>query len=397
MVPEKEDRGNPAVSAVDNRTPILIGVAQFVQKCDPDDAKGPVEVQAELCRRAAQDATGSAEAGEALLASLDTLAVVSSTTDEPDFKRIPVAHLRNAPKAITEALGIAPPRQYKTTTGGNTPQMLVNKFAEEIAEGEANAVLVVGVEVLGSMLKKVLSGTDMTHWGDGNEPIADECVLGSARVGVGEIEHAHGLNWPTNTYAIFESAMRHESGRTMEEHQRWLGEFMHPFTKVAAKNPHAWFPVERSPEEISMETPQNRMVGAPYTKYLNSVLRVDQGAAYIMTSVEKARALGVREDKWVFLHGCGDANEIWDVCERVTLHQSLAISEMGRDAFEMAGWSLEDIDLIDIYSCFPSAVQAGCEALGIPTDDRAGLQLPADCPILAALETPMSCVPSQRW
>ena len=46
----------------------------------------------------------------------------------------------------------------------------------------------------------------------------------------------------------------------------------------------------------------------------------------------------------------------------------------------MAGKEMSDIDLIDIYSCFPSAVEVAFAALGIQTDDSRGLTLTGGLP-----------------
>ena len=53
--------------------------------------------------------------------------------------------------------------------------------------------------------------------------------------------------------------------------------------------------------------------------------------------------------------GCADANEIWYGIERPELHWSIAIHDMTKLALDMAGWTIGDIDLFDLYSCFPSA------------------------------------------
>jgi acetyl-CoA C-acetyltransferase len=367
----------PDYSNVDPRTPVMVGVAQYVQKCEPDDAKGPIELLSDVGRRALKDAGATGD----VLQAVDTLVMVNSTTDEPAFDPIPVGRINNPPKAISKALGIEPKRGFSTYTGGNTPQMLVNHFACEIAEGRVGVVLTIGGEVLASQLKQALKGVDMNHWGDGDEERTDPAfMLGSDRDGVSKTERDHGLGYPPNTYPIFESAQRKRAGRSLEEHSAWLGEFMHPFTATAAKNPYAWFDQERSPLEISTATPSNRMVGFPYTKYLNSVIRVDQGGAFVMMSAGKARELGVPEDHWVFLHGCADTYEIWNVTERVDLATSPAIRVMGEEAFEMAGWVIDQIDYIDLYSCFPSAVGAACAELGIATDDPRGLTVTGGLP-----------------
>ena len=114
---------------------------------------------------------------------------------------------------------------------------------------------------------------------------------------------------------LFENSLRGEKHRTPAEHLKWLGAFFSPFTKVASENPNAWFPTYRSPKEISTPSEKNRFVGFPYTKYLNAVIEVDMAAAVVMTSVAKARELDIPQSKWVFLHGCGDANDIWNVSD----------------------------------------------------------------------------------
>ncbi|MFW6027587.1 MAG: thiolase C-terminal domain-containing protein, partial [bacterium] len=107
---------------------------------------------------------------------------------------------------------------------------------------------------------------------------------------------------------------------------------------------------------------------------------VDQSAALVMTDVATARELGVPREKWVFLHGCADAADVWSVLERPELHRSPAIRSMARSALDMAGWRMDDIDFIDLYSCFPSALEVACEELGIAADDPRGLTVTGGLP-----------------
>jgi len=57
------------------------------------------------------------------------------------------------------------------------------------------------------------------------------------------------------------------------------------------------------------------------------------------------------------------------VSERTGYARSPAIRAAGRRALERAGCGISDVDLLDLYSCFPSAVELACEALGIADDD----------------------------
>ena len=64
-------------------------------------------------------------------------------------------------------------------------------------------------------------------------------------------------------------------------------------TRVAAANPFAWFPGERSAEELVHPTAETRMVGSPYTKYTVSIMAVALAGAVIVASHEAADRLGV--------------------------------------------------------------------------------------------------------
>ena len=110
------------------------------------------------------------------------------------------------------------------------------------------------------------------------------------------------------------------------------------------------------------------MIGFPYTKYMNSNNDVDMGAALIMCSAEKAQALGVPRDRWVFIHSGADCHEHSFMSNRYSFSKTPAIELGGRLALELAGMTIDDIDIVDLYSCFPSAVQLGAQSLGLSLD-----------------------------
>ena len=80
------------------------------------------------------------------------------------------------------------------------------------------------------------------------------------------------------TFAIFEIGRRGHLGIEPAAYRRELGELLAPFSSVAAKNPYAWFPVERTVDELITPSRDNRLVGYPYTKYMVSVMDVDMAA-----------------------------------------------------------------------------------------------------------------------
>lgn len=355
-------------------TPVLIGAGQITQR---NREQGGLHAVAML-EQAARGALADTGAGEAVLRAVDTALVVAFTIDSPQTRKRGVPQVANPPRRLSRALGIAPDREIYTETGGNTPQYAVNRMAEEIACGETKVALLAGAEFLHSYTRLLAAGDPMDGWfEDLPEP---ETVWGDARDGTNEHEAAHGLGFPANTYPLFENAIRRKRGLSAQQHMAAMGRLMSPLSKVAVDNPYAWFPVYRTAEEIATPTSENRMVGFPYTKYMNAVIRVDQAAALVMTSVAAARELGVPHEKWVFLHGCADTADIWSVLERPELHRSPAIRRMASQAFDMAGWSIDDIDYIDLYSCFPSALEVACAELGIAEDDPRGLTVTGGLP-----------------
>jgi acetyl-CoA C-acetyltransferase len=367
---------------IDPRTPILVGGGQFTQRTAREGKLGESLSPIAMLEKAARLALADTGANNRLARAIDTVAAVRFTADSPgDQGRLPKRMFRNPPASLAKHLDLAPRRVLYTATGGNTPQWLVNRTAEEIANGECEAALLVGAEYIATLLGAMKQGIDL---GWANDPDTDSGSdpeeIGEQRAGTTPYERAYGLHFPVNAYPLFENALRGQKRRTPEAHLKWLGEFFSPFSKVASENPHAWFPTYRSPQEISTPSDKNRFVGFPYTKYLNAVIEVDMAAAVVMTSVAKARELGIPESKWVFLHGCADASDIWNLTERVNFHSSPAISAIGKRAFAMADLRADDLAFIDLYSCFPSAVEIGCQELGIATDDPRGLTVTGGLP-----------------
>ncbi len=283
------------------RMPVLIGAGQITDKRLPEEAGTPIELMAKAARQAACDSG----ADNALLRAIDTLVAVGLTVDSSESSSFASGMYRNLPMTVSNKLGIQPARQIYTDTGGNTPQKIVNRFAEQIAQGECQAVLLTGAEALNTMIARVKQGLDLNDWQD--DPGGEPQRLEEGRGPVTAHERLYGMRTPSVTYPLFENALRGKYGLGLDEHKQKLGELYHRFNKVAAANPLSWFPTARSAEEITQPTESNRYVGFPYTKYLNSIIQVNMGAAVIMTSVAKARELGVADEKMVYLHGCGDA------------------------------------------------------------------------------------------
>jgi len=338
---------------MDECTPILIGAGQITQRdVDPGAALEPVDLMRESARRAAADAG----LPEAALARLDSVSVVNILSWS----------YANAPRLLAERIGAQPNEEIYTTVGGNSPQMLVNDTAARIADGSVGFAILAGVEAMHTMTRARRAGVRLAWSSASADPPR---VVGDARSGTTDHELRHGLFLPVQIYPLFENALRACRGRTPQEHLRALGTLYAGLSRVAAANPYAWFRTERSAAEIARVSEQNRIIAFPYPKLMNAIIDVDQAAAVLMTSVGMARALGVPRERWVYLQGCGDAHDLWFVSERRDYASSPAIAAAGAQALAMAGAGIGEIDLFDLYSCFPSALQLAMDALGIAEDD----------------------------
>lgn len=330
------------------RTPVVIGAGQITNRVRnvETDARPPLELIADAIRTAAED-TGAPD----VLHSVQRLAVSQVIGwYYPDIGRM-----------LAETLGIAPAEAFETTTGGNTPQKLVGDAADAIARGELDLALLCGGEAVASRRKAHRAGIDL-GWPRYAAPADRSADMTS---GCSPFEFQLGLFWPSTTFAMFENALRADAGESIEAHQRTISELLAAFSEVGARHPDAWFQEPRPAELFRTVTPRNRMVNFPYTKLMNSMVEVDMAAALLVCSADKARALGVPEEKWVYVLGNATYEEPRFLSERVDYVTSPATRICGAHAYAQAGLTPHDISYVDLYSCFPAAPQIGARELGL--------------------------------
>jgi acetyl-CoA C-acetyltransferase len=334
--------------ALDPRTPVLVGHGQVNQHDERSDVE-PVDLMEAAARGAAEPR---------VLEAVDSVRVVNLLSWRYRDPGLLVAQRIRAAKAATRYTGI----------GGNVPQSLVNQACLDIQQGRADAVLITGAETWRSRTRLRAAGRRLEGTAQDNSvPLApgshDEFQMS------GEAQIRIGLDRPANVYPMFEQALRIARGETPDEHRRRIGELWAQFAAVAQGSPHAWNRDPVSAEEIWQPGPANRMISWPYTKLMNSNNMVDQGAALILTSVEKATSLQISTDGWVFPYAGTDAHDTYLIGERAELHTSPAIRIAGATVLQLSGMDVDDMDLVDVYSCFPSAVQVAARELGLPIGD----------------------------
>lgn len=336
---------------IDPRTPVVVGVAQAKQRPDdPAQAAEAVALMEQVVREAAADA-----GAPGLLAKLGYVGVIQGAWRYSDPGRL-----------VADAIGATGARTGISANGGNSPQSYLNGLASRISSGELDSAVFVGAETIWSRRRQRRAGLDVKATKQvGVQP--DE-QFGADVPMTTDFETSRGMEQPVNFYPMFDSAIRAARGETIDEHRDRLAALWARFNEVAVANEYAWFRTPMTAAEIREPSSSNRMVGFPYTKSMNSNWDLDQAAAVMLCSVEAAEAAGIDRDRWVFPWAGTDAHDTYAVSERRDLHSSPAIAEAGKRVFELAGVGPDDVAHIDLYSCFPSAVQVGAEALGFGED-----------------------------
>ncbi len=335
---------------IDPRTPVLVGAGQFKQRPEvPVEALEPVAMMAEAMAAAAEDA------GAPGLTSRATHTwVVKGAWPYSD------------PAALLNERFGASAKTGLSTDGGNVPQSLVNMACNRISAGEADVVLIAGAEGIWSR-RRARRRDERIPYTAQTDKVPDE-VLGADVVMNNKVEVERGLRDPINLYPVFESAFRASRGESMDEHRDRVAAMWEKFNQAAVANPYAWVRTPMTADEIRNPSQSNRLIGFPYTKCMNSNWDLDLAAALIVCSAEAASAAGVPTDRWLFPYAGTDGRDTNYVSNRGDLHSSPAIRVAGRRVMELAGVGVDDIDYVDLYSCFPSAVQISATELGLGLD-----------------------------
>ena len=307
--------------------------------------------------RAALERSG---AGDALREALDAIQIVESASWQiPDPARILAAAIGAGSTGDGNGVETA-----RSTTSGCSPIELLADACGRIVAGEVETVLIGGTECFDVLLRAMKAGRDPGFPAQRDDAQPDR-IVGAETAPSDPIEAAAGLIAPVAYYPLFESALRGAAGRSPEEHTAYLGRLWARFASVAADNPHAWTRDAPDAERIATATPDNRQVSIPYTKLMNSNIQTNQAAALVVCSREVAQRAGIAETAQVAVRATATAADHQFVASRPDLDRSPALTTCAEAALGQAGLGIDAIAHLDLYSCFPSAVQVASRELDI--------------------------------
>lgn len=333
------------MTAPEARTPVIVGAAVVANRSD--EAGEPIALMEAATRAALADAGVGG-------AVIDMVRVVRGVWPYADPGRI-VAGRIGASSAVT-SLGVI---------GGNEMLSELNRTVQRVQDGEVDTVVICAAEALRTRRRARRDGGEPVFIDEAPGAVADEPPAETR-------PHAQGREITTGAaasavayYGMVETALRHAAGESTETHRRRIAHMWARASAVAADNPDAWLQRAHGAEEIATVSDRNRMISSPYPKLMTSNIDVDQGGAVVVMSVEAARRLGVTSQRWVFPHAGVDAADHWFASNRWSLDRSPAMGAVGRQALELAGVGIDDCRFVDVYSCFPSAVQVAQRELGL--------------------------------
>ena len=323
------------------RIPVIIGVGEYMERpARPDDSLEPRDMMAKALNIANEDCGGAA------LGQIDKLNVIMPMSWK----------YSNLAGTLCETLNITPQQASLGPSGGQLPLHYLHEAAKDISEGRSEIAAIVGGEAQYSLVSAQRAG-QMPPW----TPFASDGPNWAEAPGaIHPLSMAMGLYLPLNIYPLFEAATAAHWGQTPEQADRETGQILSRSSTIAASNPKSWGPVGLSDTDILTATPKNRIVAWPYTKSMVASMNVNQSAAIIITSLAKARDMGIAEERCVFITQGAGANEPADFLARANYYESPA-QEAVLNALKTADSATEAAEL---YSCFPVVPKMARRILG---------------------------------
>ena len=295
-----------------------------------------------------------ADSGAKLLGELGSLDVVNFLS----------WRYRDPEKLLAERLGAKPAHCYYGPVGGESPIRYIHEAAQRIARGECSVAAVCGAEAQSTATKAERGGITLP-WtpfaSDVEEPKRGAVFQKPMAVKLGVFR-------PITVYPLYESATSAHWGQTPREALAESGKLWSTYSKVASENPNSWMKKALAPDEITTATADNRLIAWPYTKLMVANPTVNMGGAVLLTSLAKARAAGVPEDRLVHVWGGASAEEPRDYLVRDQFYESHPQNAVLKAVMDLVEGDGRKFDAIELYSCFPCVPKMARRTLGLGPD-----------------------------
>src|ERR1700719_4299081 len=340
---------NPPSPVSDDRIPVIVGIGEITDRpTEITEGLEPLALLEAALKRA------EADSGGRLLDEIQSLDVVNFLS----------WRYRDPEIQLAGRLGIQPKHAYYGPVGGESPIRYLHEAAQRIARGECSVAAVCGAEAQSTATKAQRAGIDLpwtpfAH--DVEEPKRGAASQKPMAVSLGVFR-------PITVYPFYEAASSAHWGQTPREAMAESGHLWSTFATTASENPNAWLKRRFAADEITTPTPDNRLIAWPYTKLMVANPTVNMGGAILMTSLAKARAAGISEDRLIYPLGGASAEEPRDYLLRDQFYESHPQNAVLKAVMEFAGGDGRKFDAIELYSCFPCVPKMARRPLGLGSD-----------------------------
>ena len=282
------------MSSTDN-TPIIVGVGQVTEQVPEDITQA--SSHADLAGQAAKVALNDA-LNEGLADHIDTIACVRTFADSTPTWACPFGGSNNFPRSVGNRIGANPNYAVYEIVGGQSPQKLVGEFFTKLNAGDCEMVLLAGGEAMANI--KVASKQKVKlDWNETVEGQVEDRGITDGSHLITRLEFEHKLMQPMQFYGLMESARRASKQQDQTSYNREMGEVFAKLSDVAASNPYSMYCESYDAETLITPSDSNPMMVAPYTKHLVAKDGVNQAAALLLTTVGKAKELGIDPSKFI--------------------------------------------------------------------------------------------------
>jgi hypothetical protein len=175
----------------------------------------------------------------------------------------------------------------------------------------------------------------------------------------------HGIAAPIHVYPLYENATLADWGQTPADAMAESARLWAKMAAVAKTNPDAWVRTGASANEIATPSSNNRPIAWPYPKLMVANPAVNQGGAILLTSLAKARALGIADEKCVFVWGGAAAEESKDWLSRDRYTHAPSQEVVLETILDMVDRDPQRFGFLELYSCFPVVPKMARRTLGL--------------------------------
>jgi acetyl-CoA C-acetyltransferase len=338
-----------------NPIPVIIGVGQIN---DRDEQSNAASTSNSLDLMEAALRAADTDGGGGWLQRLDSLGVVD---------QISYPELGDVSGPLAKRVNAAPRICYKSGyASGDSPILLLNEAANRIGAGEIKVAAIAGGEALRTAARRAASAAP-------SGASVDNAVRAVAMRRGPSYRHRYGLIAPVDVYPLYENACRAAYGQSLAQGQAESAEIWSRFSEVAQSNSGAWLRRRISADEIKTVSAANRPIAFPYCKLMVANSSVNQGAAFIVTSLSEARARGLSDDRVIFVGRGAAAHEPVELMARASYAESPSMAVSLRQALQLNGLLAADLDFVELYSCFPCVPKMARRVIGWPLERAASV------------------------